>query len=517
MQSFVETSVHPDAERLETARRRFVAELGAEAVRDDEIGVKEFHDPYEGPGAVSHQPSLIVQPVSVEQIQAAVRIAAETGVHLWTSSMGRNFGYGGSAPAANGAIVLNLRRMNRILDIDPKNCFALLEPGVTFQQLYEEIRRQGLPLAMSVPDLGWGSIIGNALDHGMGYHVMGDHASSLCGLEVVLADGALVRTGQGAITGSPLWSCHRRGFGPSMDDLFKQSNFGIVTKAGVWLTPRPEQFAAGFIRCHQDEDVIRLVDMLRTLMLEGVLQGTPMLLSSPRAMADEGEAGGGRYTMANLRSMLPPGRWNARFGLYGNRRMVDARSEILKEAVATIPGAMLDLQTYPGDVDPHDVAPPHLVPAGIPNQFLKDQFESIFDQFGHMDCSPVIPMTGEMALKVEKLVSEILSRHGLLGAFGAGLTNRSMICATMILFDKSDQDRVTAAKLAVGQLYDEIAKWGCAPYRAHISLVDQVADKQDYNNHALAKLYQKLKGALDPSGILSPGNHGIWPVNSGER
>jgi 4-cresol dehydrogenase (hydroxylating) len=70
----------------------------------------------------------------VEQVQAAVRIAAELGVHLWTSSMGRNFGYGGSAPAVSGGIVLNLRRMNRILDIDAKQGFALIEPGVTFHR-----------------------------------------------------------------------------------------------------------------------------------------------------------------------------------------------------------------------------------------------------------------------------------------------------------------------------------------------------------------------------------------------
>ena len=255
--------VQPDAERLEQARLRLAAELGPEAFRQNETGLAEFRDPFEGPGAVRHQPAFVVQPGSVAEVQAAVRIAAEAGVHVWTSSMGRNFGYGGSAPAVNGGVVLNLRRMNRVLEIDVPNACVRIEPGVTFQQLYDELRAQDAPLMMSVPDLGWGSMTGNALEHGYGYNVMGDHGSAVCGLEVVLADGQLVRTGQGAITGSPLWSCHRRGFGPSIDELFKQSNLGIVTQLGVWLMPRPEMFSTGTIQCEGDEDIVPLLDLLR--------------------------------------------------------------------------------------------------------------------------------------------------------------------------------------------------------------------------------------------------------------
>jgi hypothetical protein len=60
----------------------------------------------------------------------------------------------------------------------------------------------------------------------------------MCGMEVVLASGEVLRTGMGAMAGNPAWHAHRRGFGPAVDSLFMQSNFGIVTRMGKWH-PRP--------------------------------------------------------------------------------------------------------------------------------------------------------------------------------------------------------------------------------------------------------------------------------------
>lgn len=501
----------PSPALLDRVSERLVAIVGAEAVHRSGGTFNEFRDPFEGPGATAHQPSLVVQPGSVEEIQAIVRLAGEMGVHLWTSSMGRNFGYGGSAPAANGGIVLNLRRMNRILDIDPVQGVALLEPGVTFAQLYAALRAENLPLMMSVPDLGWGSMTGNALEHGYGYSIHGDHASAMCGLEVVLADGTLLRTGQGAISGSPLWNHHRRGFGPSLDDLFKQSNFGVVTKAGVWLVPRPETIVTGTIRCEGEGDVVPMIETLRPLLHSGVLQGVPMIVGTPNESPAD-ETGHGQFTRANLRKVLRPGRWNARIGLYGQETMVAARRAVLEQAVAALPGAELELRAYPGTAGPEEVEPRDYIAAGIPNQVLLERLHAAFGPtMGHMDFSPVLPFTGEAALRAEALVRTSLERAGLVGPFGLLLTGRSMVSASMIMFDTADAEQVATARETVKAMYDRAAEWGCTAYRAHVSLVDHVAAKQDFNDHALAGVYSRLKHALDPEGILSPGNHGIWP------
>lgn len=58
--------------------------------------------------------------------------------------------------------------MTNIIEINEEYAYAIVEPGVTFMQLHAEIRRRNVNLWMSVPALGWGSIIGNALERGFG-------------------------------------------------------------------------------------------------------------------------------------------------------------------------------------------------------------------------------------------------------------------------------------------------------------------------------------------------------------
>jgi FAD/FMN-containing dehydrogenase len=95
--------------------------------------------------------------------------------------------------------------MNKILDINPDDCTCLVEPGVSFYALYEEVQKRGYNIWVDTPDLGGGSIIGNTLEHGVGYTPYGDHWGAHSGLEVVLPTGDLLRTGMGALPGSDAW------------------------------------------------------------------------------------------------------------------------------------------------------------------------------------------------------------------------------------------------------------------------------------------------------------------------
>ncbi len=503
---------------LGDARRAFTNLLGEDAVLWEEAPIAEFRDPFEGPGAKEHRPSLVVQPSSTEEVQACLALANRLELFLWTSSMGRNFGYGGSAPVMDASIVLNLRRMNRILEIDAQQGFALVEPGVTFFQLYEALREQNAPLMMSVPDLGWGSMIGNALEHGLGYNIMGEHASALCGLEVALPDGNLIRTGQGGISGSPLWNCHRRGFGPSLDDLFKQSNLGVVTKAGIQLSPRPEKITAATLRLDGDNGIVPLIETLRPLIAQDVLQGVPMLVGTPHPEATDEVAGSGGFSFDNLRKVLRPGRWNLRFGLYGPQEMVAARRAMLERAFAALPDAQLEMREYAGDAGPEDVDPRDLITVGIPNMVLKDRLESVFGEtLGHQDFSPVLPLSGEVGQAYDRMVREVMREFGVVGAVGMLLHKRSMTGASMIMFDREDAAQVANVRAAVQLMGERAAEWGCAPYRSHVSMVDQVAGRFDFNDHALMRAIGQIKDALDPQGILAPGNHGIWPRRLRER
>ena len=113
--------------------------------------------------------SAAIAPANVEQVQACIRIANRTSLPVYPISTGKNLGYGGSAPALPDSAVLDLKRMNRVLDIDEENASVLVEPGVSYFDLYRAIRDAGAKLWIDCPDPGWGSPIGNALDRGGGY------------------------------------------------------------------------------------------------------------------------------------------------------------------------------------------------------------------------------------------------------------------------------------------------------------------------------------------------------------
>jgi 4-cresol dehydrogenase (hydroxylating) flavoprotein subunit len=157
---------------------------------------------------VKHQPSAAVAPSSAEEVQAIIRIANIHRVPLWPISRGKNFGYGGAAPVMKGSVVLDLSRMKKI-EVDAENGTVLVEPGVGFFDLYDYLQERKIPLWLSVPGNSWGSVAGNALDRGVGYTSYGDHAARICGLEVVLPDGDLVRTGMGAMAGNPSWQVYK--------------------------------------------------------------------------------------------------------------------------------------------------------------------------------------------------------------------------------------------------------------------------------------------------------------------
>jgi len=127
-------------------------------------------------------------------------------------------------------VIVDLHKLNKIHEVSEKYAYALVEPGVSFFELYDYIKERNLNLWISTPALGWGSVVGNTLDRGWGYTPMGDNCAFMCGLEVVMADGTILRTGMGQLEGGKTWNLFKNGYGPGFDGLFNQSNFGIVVK-----------------------------------------------------------------------------------------------------------------------------------------------------------------------------------------------------------------------------------------------------------------------------------------------
>jgi 4-cresol dehydrogenase (hydroxylating) len=509
---------------LEAALARWREAIGAEHVRTDDASLTEFADPY-SPASFGYRSPAVLQPGSVEDVQAVVRIAAETGVPLWTTSQGRNNGYGGSAPRDPGSVVVNLRRMNRVLEINEDLAYVVVEPGVSFFDLYDAVQASGKKLWIDVPDLGWGSVIGNTLDHGNGYTLYGDHAAAQCGMEVVLADGSLVRTGMGAMEGNKTWHISKRGYGPSTDSLFMQSNMGIVTKMGLWVMPQPDAYMDCWAKVREDADLDALIEAFRPFLVDRTIGNCPTVFNAlgvlPMAAkrsdiwTQDGPVPQELATEIG-RQAAGLGAWSMRFALYGDPQIVARNFERIQEAVSVIEGA----EVTGTSIDPEEaklgsellVDQKARVHAGVPDlDMLKllDWFGT--DTGGHISFAPSVPLTGADVRTISDMIRTRLEANGLDYQAGIILYPRFAIHIALFFYDTANEEQVRTAHQMYRDLVVEAARMGYGEYRAHLSFMDHIAEQFDFNDHAHMAMVQKIKDALDPEGILAPGKSGIWP------
>ncbi|GAA3687202.1 FAD-binding oxidoreductase [Arthrobacter ginkgonis] len=488
-------------------------------VSDDERD--RYRDPYWYQQDRTYDSSAVVFPTGTEQVQEIVRIADEFGFPVWTSSQGRNNGYGGPSPRVRGSVLISFRKMNRVLEINRELAYAVVEPGVRWLDLYAALQESGNgDLLLSVPDIGWGSVIGNSLDNGMTYLPYGSDYSAQCGLEVVLADGSLMRTGMGAIPDNKSWHLYKRGLGPVLDPLFMQSNYGVVTRMGVWLMRRPEAYAPVYLTVPRDDQLEQAVDILRELRLDGVIRGVPNLQNTITMAAQFPELLGtfvgaeGPLTEEQLDELAGRtgiGRWGVRTALWGDKPVVEHHLERIREAWGAIEGSRVDHErTFTKD-NWHEISTfMEKIQAGVPSL---DMLEVIPENMGHVGFSPVVPLVGREVRKVVDLIQGLVTTQAGTNFVCAifPTNDRSCFIVSSLSFDTTNEAQTRAAFDTAKMLVAEAGKLGYGEYRAHLDFMDLAADQYSFNDHAYRRFVQGIKDAVDPKGILSPGRHGIWP------
>ena len=506
------------AEQFADALQAFRKVVGEEYVYTGQA-LSGYADPYSiVADDEAHAASAAVAPANTEQVQDIVRAAGQYGVPLWTVSCGKNFAYGGAAPRMAGTVVLDLKRMNRILEVNEGDGYALVEPGVSYFDLYAYIQAKGYKLWLDVPDPGWGSVIGNALEHGVGYTPYGDHFAMQCGMEVVLANGELVRTGMGAMPGSTTWQLFKYGFGPYLDGLFTQSNFGIVTKMGIWLMPEPPGYRPYMISFQREEDLAQVVDILRPLKVNMVIQNAAtirslLLVAATNATKSQYYDKPGPVPESILRKIMADqdiGMWNIYGALYGPPPVMDSLWSVIRDSFARVPGVKF---YFPQDRNhPNDLLHARAeTMRGVP-RLSEFSFINWTGGGGHIGFSPVSPIRGAEAMKQYTMVRDRMHEYGFdyMSIFAIGW--RELHHVVELLFDRRDPAIKRKADELFRLLVREAAAAGYGEYRTHLSYMDDIAATYGWNDHALMKLNQTIKDALDPRGILAPGKQGIWPA-----
>jgi len=495
---------------------------------------RDAFSPYWGE-AEERRASAAVAPDRVGQVQDIVRIANRFRIPLYPISTGRDLGYGGSAPTYTGSVVVDLKRMNRVLEVNERNASALLEPGVSYFDLYQYIQERGLKVWLDVPDPGWGSPIGNSLDRGGGYTMPAFrmHFDSHCGMEVVLPNGELMRTGMGALPGSKSWQEFKWSFGPWVDGLFSQSSLGIVTKMGFWLMPQPEAYLTGTVSVARYADLIPLIDTLNYLENSSITNGMPELWSPAMGITADAEAASDTAEVRALVEQAIDGNaepleasgarrkrpvWTLRIKFYGPARTVPLQWEFSKERFAQIRGATFTDGTLIRL--PLTEAQKAQVPKaefGIPALSIWSRIsrseQSPGEHYGHQGFSPIIPRSGEAIFAANRVFAEARRQHGIgvpLYSIPYFFWHRALM---FIFLWPTSRDRAENAKsrTALMDLVRLAAKAGFGEYRAAPAYQDLIMSTYSFNNHALLHFHETLKDAVDPNGIMSPGRYGVWP------
>jgi 4-cresol dehydrogenase (hydroxylating) len=459
-----------------------------------------------------HVPSAAILATTVEQIQKIVGICNKHKVPVWTISTGKNLGYGSAAPAERGQVVLDLKRMNRILEVDGDLCYALVEPGVTYRQLYDYIQEHQLPLWLSVPaPSAIAGPTGNTLERGVGYTPYGEHFLNACGMEVVLANGEVLRTAMGGLPKSNTWQIFKWGYGPYLDGIFTQSNYGIVTKFGFWLQPAPPVYKPFMIQYQHEEDVVEIVEIMRPLRLNGVIPNSGViahaLYEAPlKAKRSDYVSGPGSISDEAVRRLVKDhhmGIWNVTAALYGTKEQVEVNWKIVTDAFGKSGKAKFLTQEDVGD-DPQFGYRAVIMRGGM--DMREFNLYNWRGGGGSLWFAPVCPARGSETLKQMKLAKDILGRHGLdyTGEFIVGM--RDMHHILDMVYDRTDPEMTKAAYQCFDELITEFSAQGYGTYRTNTAFMDKVANTYDPVQRSINRT---LKAALDPNGILAPGKSGI--------
>lgn len=485
--------------------RAFAGVVGREWVLDTDTDRDTYLDAYAPGPEESHAPAAAVAPADVAQVQALLKLANQHRIPLWPISRGKNFGYGGAAPRMPGTVVLDMGRMNRIIEVNAQHGYCIVEPGVGFFDLFEHVRQNRIPLQLGIPGNGWGSVVGNALERG--FSGLGDHSGNICGLEMVLATGEIVRTGMGAISNGAAWPLFKHGFGPSWDQLVVQSNFAVVTKLCLWMRPADEVAINIDVKLDSPADLEWYTNAVTPLRLSGVLEGLVRVtshLASATVPTLRREWYSGRDSIpgdviAKIMQRFNVGWWNGGLRIAGHAEVCEAR---LKLVLAQL--AKFSNQEFPVTRTDGAQRGPSTYPLQLVNWYG--------GRGGHVSFSPAMPADGRLVQQQFERTRRRYIEFGL--DYSGTFYNDGRACTNvnLVIFDRDDREQLRRVDGLFRALVADAKQMGYGEYRTHLSYMDEVAATFDFNDHALLRLNERVKDLLDPNGVLAPGRNGIWPA-----
>lgn len=195
---------------------------------------------------------IVVQPANTSEVSAVLKVATKLGLSVYTRGGGMSYTKG-YVPTVPGAVLIDMRRLNGIFEINPIDRYVVVGAGATWESVASALKPHGLKLVFAAPFSGIYSTVGGALSQNVPASMKG-----VMGLEVVRADGCVVRTGSwGRKAEHGKAAPFFREYGPDLTGLFTGDTgaFGIKTAAVLQLYAKPEGAAHASFAFETYEDM----------------------------------------------------------------------------------------------------------------------------------------------------------------------------------------------------------------------------------------------------------------------
>lgn len=302
--------------------------VGAENASDAPEVLEHYSSDYTF--VAPRKPNYVVWLSTVDEVQKIVKLANEEKIPLIPRSSG--VGFTGSTVPSQGGVVMDMSRMNNVLEIDPRNRMARIEPGVTYGQLQAALAPQNLMSLNPLLPHASKSVLSSHLEREPMLIPKFEYGDPVLTMEVILPTGDLFRTGSASAPGAPddtladLVGPHGPGF-----DFYRllqgaQGTFGIVTWMAIKVEYLPQIGKLFFIPFNTLEELVEPTYRIQRKMLgnECFIIDSNYLAS---ILAKDGE-------MERLKASLPP--WTLIICIAGGPRRPEERIEYEEEALNEI-------------------------------------------------------------------------------------------------------------------------------------------------------------------------------------
>jgi FAD/FMN-containing dehydrogenase len=480
---------------------------------------------------------LVLRPGSVEELASAIKLCTSQGLAVIPRGGGLSY-TGGFLPVRGNSVIIDMQRLDRIIEVNATDMYVTVECGATWKSLYEKLQPLGLRTPYFGPMSGFASTIGGALSQGsifLGSTQYGTTAESVLSLSVVLADGAIVNTGSagGIASDSPFF----RHYGPDLTGIFLHDGGALAFKARTTLRLLRAPSHSGFVSFTfgTHEDLLRAMSEISRRGLAAECYGADPYIWGMRLWDDDL-----MRDMKRLAGVVKAGRslfsglWaGARMALKGRRALADVtyamNVAVDGNCVAAVAASLTEIRKIASagrEIEPTVPRAVRGTPFLPPNDLLGPKGQRWAPSHG------IVPHSRAVAL-VDALKgffadrAALLAEHGIEWGFVPFAISTNAILVEPMLYwpDARDayHERMIApshlgklpalppnpqAAAAMRQLRLDLARFWMEQGCVHLQ-IGKTYRYLESRQPAFRSLLEQIKALVDPQGLMNPGSLGL--------